>query len=92
MAHGLVVEIPVSRLRFKDDRPTIPSREVFESVRRLGIVNPLVAAEKDGKIQVYLGNQRLACAKILDIEQVPVIIATTKDDLQMALASYQEVE
>lgn len=55
-------------------------KELIESIRERGILQPLVCREKDGKFELIAGHRRLEAAKILGLKTVPVIIRDTLDD------------
>ena len=83
------------RILTKFLRPKTPemadkcSPEVLASVERFGIVNPLLITPDN---QVYIGNQRLAAARLLGLEDVPYEVVRSTEDVQRALARYKEVE
>lgn len=68
-----------------------PSSELVESIRQYGIINPLIAARRgqSTSLSVYIGNQRLAAARMLNLSKVPVVIVDTKQELITALEGYQ---
>jgi ParB family chromosome partitioning protein len=58
-------------------------KELVESIRERGILQPLVCREKDGQYELIAGHRRFEAAKILGLETVPVIIRDTLDgDIQ----------
>ncbi len=77
-------------------------RELAESIRQYGILQPLVVTRKeeqrpDGGISVYYeliaGERRLRAAKIAGLEQVPVIIRNdTDDNLRLELAILENLQ
>lgn len=81
------LNVPTCDLDFKD-APVLPSRDLFDSVRQRGIVNPLIATQKNGRLRVYVGNQRLAVARILGLLEVPVVVVQTKAEVRKAFATY----
>jgi ParB/RepB/Spo0J family partition protein len=44
------------------------------SIKNYGILEPLIVRPKDNKYEIILGNRRYKAAKILNLEQIPVII------------------
>jgi len=89
------VKIKVSNLYFKCERegrvPNILQGDVFDSVKKVGIVNPLLVAHIDDAYYVYIGNQRLAAAKELGIEEVECIVVESAEDIVVAMAQYMDI-
>jgi ParB family chromosome partitioning protein len=81
------------RKRFTDYR----MEELMESIRRYGIIQPLIVSRVDGnlpsaeasegKFELIAGERRLRAAKALNLEKVPVIVRDTseQDKLEVAL-------
>lgn len=61
--------------------------ELVESIKRYGIIQPLVVTEKDGGYELIAGERRLRSSKIIGLEKVPVIIrdASSQEKLEVAL-------
>lgn len=61
--------------------------ELVESIKRYGIIQPLVVTEKEGEYELIAGERRLRSAKIIGLEKVPVIIrdAGSQEKLEVAL-------
>lgn len=100
------MQIPTADLNFKFEGargrppPEDPAywespafRGMVESVRELGIINPLIVMEAPytKKIYVYIGNQRLAVARELRMETVPCVKVTTEAEMKAAMRNYVEV-
>ncbi len=72
-----VVLLPVSCIECDD---TVLREKVVESVRRAGIISPLLVRLKEDKFQVVLGAARLSAARKLGFEKVPAICRTLNDE------------
>lgn len=61
--------------------------ELVDSIREQGILEPLVVADTPAGYQLIAGERRLRAAKILGLEQVPVVIkqATPQSILEMSI-------
>ena len=61
--------------------------ELAESIRRTGILQPLLVRRVDGGFELIAGERRLRAAQRLGMEQVPVTVreASDRDMLEMAL-------
>ena len=69
-------------------RSSMQSEELVESIRRYGILQPLVVTRmEDGKYMVVTGNRRLEAARLAGLEYVPAVLrsATECEFLELAL-------
>ncbi|MDD6175206.1 MAG: ParB/RepB/Spo0J family partition protein [Firmicutes bacterium] len=66
------------------------SQELIRSVRKHGILVPLLAANVNGEYLVLLGEHRLAAARELGLAEVPVCVVEAEDE-KAALRLMQEV-
>ncbi len=53
--------------------------ELVESVRAKGIIEPLVAREAKGKLEIVAGERRYKAAKTVGLEELPVVIRQLTD-------------
>ncbi len=62
-------------------------RELMESIREHGIIQPLIVRLVNGKHELIAGERRWRASRELGLKQVPVIVreATDRDVLEMAL-------
>ncbi|BAT71674.1 chromosome partitioning protein, ParB family [Thermosulfidibacter takaii ABI70S6] len=63
--------------------------ELVESVKRHGILQPIIATKKDGKYLIVAGERRWIAAKQAGLSEVPVIVGTW-DDRDIAVLSIVE--
>lgn len=55
--------------------PLPPSKELVNSIKRLGVLNPLlIEKDKDGQFMIRAGKRRFLAAKELGLEEIPVRI------------------
>lgn len=61
--------------------------ELLESIRQHGVIQPLIAREVDGKLELIAGERRWRASSKLGLPEVPVIVreASDRDVLEMAL-------
>ncbi len=77
-----LIHVPVTELR---PSPTNPRTDfgdmesLAKDIERRGILQPLVARERDGCYEVTLGGRRLKAAQILGLDNVPVIVREESD-------------
>ena len=53
---------------------------LINSIKKYGIIEPLLVRPKDNKFEIILGNRRYNAAKQLGLEKVPAIIANINDE------------
>ena len=85
-AEEKVVEIETERLRAFENHPfklraDSQMIELQESVKKYGILNPLIVRpRKDGTYEIISGHRRKFAAEKIGYHKVPVIIRVLKDD------------
>ncbi len=62
------------------------------SIRRYGILQPLVVRKKDGKYQLIAGERRLRASKKAGLKRVPVLVKEADDRQMLALALVENVQ
>ncbi len=62
-------------------------KELSDSIKENGIIQPLIVAEQDGKLLLIAGERRLRAAKLAGLKQVPIVVkkVTKKETLVMAI-------
>jgi ParB-like nuclease domain len=68
-----------------------PSADFIESVRRHGILQPLLVRSRGGRFQVMSGSKRLAAALEAGLSEVPCLVERVDDDQARALAAATNV-
>lgn len=66
--------------------------ELSDSIKRHGIIQPLVASPKNGKYYIVAGERRWRAAKIAGLKTVPVIVKERKDLEQLEVALIENVQ
>lgn len=86
--------IPVDQIRPPDtpirrdiDRPGIV--ELADSIRLVGIIEPLILEKKGQRYRVIAGHRRFLAAKMCGLNSVPAIVVTL-DDIAKAAISWHE--
>jgi len=87
-----VQRVPLERLRPcplqpRKDFSAESLRELADSIREQGIVQPLIVRERDGFFELIAGERRWRAAQLLQLPDVPVIVRPADDRavLEMAL-------
>jgi ParB family chromosome partitioning protein len=66
--------------------------QLAESVRRDGIINPLLVRSVDGGLELVAGERRLEAAKLVGLKQVPVMIRDLTDEKAAELALVENIQ
>lgn len=53
---------------------------LLNSIRKVGIIEPVAVREKDGKYEIISGQRRVYAAEILGMRSVPAIVYEVNDD------------
>ncbi len=67
-------------------------RELVDSIREQGILEPIVVAETPAGYQIVAGERRWRAAKIAGIEKVPVVIKITTPQGMLEMAIVENVQ
>lgn len=83
---GLAHIIP-SPLQPRVEFPQEHLRELIESIRERGIIQPLIVRKVDGKYELIAGERRWRAARELGLKEVPAIVreASDREVLELAL-------
>ena len=68
-----------------------PSADFVESVRRHGVLQPLLVRRRGGRFQVMAGSKRLAAALEVGLSEVPCLVERVDDDQARILAAATNV-
>lgn len=63
-----------------------PASALVESIRRYGVLQPLLVQEQDEEYRVIAGHKRLAAAERAGLREVPCIIHAVADDKALKIA------
>ncbi len=92
MTSELVNEIDIDKIDVNPYQPRTTFdeealNELAESIKRLGIIQPITVRSNEGKYQLISGERRLRAAKIAGLKMIPAYIRTANDQglLEMAL-------
>ncbi|MBU6410253.1 MAG: ParB/RepB/Spo0J family partition protein [Verrucomicrobia bacterium] len=67
-------------------------RELADSIREQGIVQPLVVREREGFYELIAGERRWRAAQLLNLEEVPVITREADDRAVLELALIENLQ
>jgi len=96
-ARERVQRVPLDRIRpcplqpRKDFSPGA-LRELADSIREQGIVQPLIVRERDGRLELIAGERRWRAAQLLGLAEVPVILRQADDRAVLELALIENLQ
>lgn len=67
-------------------------RELAESIRTHGIIQPLVVKPEDNAFQLIAGERRLEAARMAGLEEVPVVLRQADDRASLVLALIENLQ
>lgn len=76
------------RMRFDD----ASLRELADSVRANGVVQPLLVRRKGSRFELIAGERRLRAAKLAGLETVPVVIRDVPDEKLLEIALVENIQ
>ena len=92
-----VQRVPLNRIRpcplqprkdFSDEA----LRELADSIREQGIVQPLIVRERDGYFELIAGERRWRAAQLLNLPEVPIITREADDRAVLELALIENLQ
>lgn len=92
-----IQRVPLDRLRScplqprKDFSPEA-LRELADSIREQGIVQPLIVRDRDGYFELIAGERRWRAAQLLQLPEVPVIVREADDRAVLELALIENLQ
>jgi len=96
-ARDRVQRVPLDRIRpcplqpRKDFSPE-SLRELADSIREQGIVQPLVVRDRNGFYELIAGERRWRAAQLLNLPEVPVIVREADDRAALELALIENLQ
>jgi ParB family chromosome partitioning protein len=67
-------------------------RELADSIKEQGIVQPLIVRERDGQLELIAGERRWRAAQLLGLSEVPVIVRQADDRAVLELALIENLQ
>ena len=92
-----VLRVPLNRVRpsalqprkeFSDEA----LRELADSIREQGIVQPLIVRERDGFFELIAGERRWRAAQLIPLPEIPVIVREADDRALLELALIENLQ
>jgi ParB family chromosome partitioning protein len=92
-----VQRVPLDRIRPcplqpRKDFSAEALRELADSIREQGIVQPLIVRERDGNFELIAGERRWRAAQLLLLPEVPIIVRQADDRAVLELALIENLQ
>jgi ParB family chromosome partitioning protein len=92
-----VQRVPLTRVRacpFQPRKEFSPEtlRELADSIKEQGIVQPLIVRELNGHLELIAGERRWRAAQLLGLSEVPVIVREADDRAVLELALIENLQ
>jgi ParB family transcriptional regulator, chromosome partitioning protein len=92
-----VQRVPLDRIRPcplqpRKDFSAEALRELADSIREQGIVQPLIVRERGGQYELIAGERRWRAAQLLQLAEVPVIVRQADDRAVLELALIENLQ
>jgi ParB family chromosome partitioning protein len=96
-AHERVQRVPLDRIRPcplqpRKDFSAEALRELADSIREQGIVQPLIVRERGGFFELIAGERRWRAAQLLQLPEVPIIVRQADDRAVLELALIENLQ
>jgi ParB family chromosome partitioning protein len=76
----------------RKDFPAESLRELADSIKEQGIVQPLIVRERNGRLELIAGERRWRAARLLSLTEVPVIVRQADDLAVLELALIENLQ
>ena len=84
-----IIKIQVGLHRQRSEQEDEEIQEIAASIKRVGIIQPLIVVRKDGGFLLVAGHRRIAAASIAGLAEVPAIIRES-NEAEAAEVSFAE--
>ena len=92
-----VQRVPLERIvpcpfQPRKDFPPETLRELADSIKEQGIVQPLIVRERNGHLELIAGERRWRAAQLLGLAEVPIILRQADDRAVLELALIENLQ
>jgi ParB family chromosome partitioning protein len=67
-------------------------RDLADSIRRAGVLQPVVVRPRGGMFELVVGERRLRAARMAGLDRVPAVVREIEDDRMLELALIENVQ
>jgi len=76
------------RRRFSEEE----LKELAESIKEFGVLQPIIIREKDGKYEIVAGERRWRAAKMAGLNRIPAVVKEVSDEEMMILSLVENLQ
>jgi ParB family chromosome partitioning protein len=92
-----VVEVPVDQIRPSRFQPRTvfneaPLRELAESIREKGVIQPVILSQKQNGYELIAGERRWRATKMLGYPKIPAIVRVVRDADALEMAIIENIQ
>lgn len=92
-----ILEVSISKIVANPNQPRKNFKqqeldELADSIKRNGLLQPILVCPKDDQYEVIAGERRLRASKIAGLKKVPIIIRQTNENKKMELALIENIQ
>jgi ParB family chromosome partitioning protein len=97
LKYASTVEVPIASLKPNPSQPRRQFRdaslaELAESIRRRGVLQPVLVEEVGGGYQIVAGERRVRAAKLAGLDRVPVLVRSFNPDERLEVALIENLQ
>jgi ParB family chromosome partitioning protein len=97
LKNASTVEVPIASLKPNPSQPRRSFRdaslaELAESIRRRGVLQPVLVEEVGGGWQIVAGERRVRAAKLAGLDRVPVLVRSFSPDERLEVALIENLQ
>lgn len=92
-----ILEVPISQVVANPDQPRVHFKEqeldeLAASIKRNGLLQPILVSKKDDGYEVIAGERRLRACKKAGLKTIPIIVKKTNKNKKLELALIENIQ
>lgn len=97
MTAGTLTSLPLSKIQIHTANTRRPQtsdgiKELAQSIREQGVLEPIIAIQRNGTFLAVAGSRRVAAAKIAGLSEIPAILRDMTDEEAAAAALVENLQ
>lgn len=95
--NGKIMKIKLSEIEPNENQPRkefdkYKIQELAESIKRVGIIQPILVRKKDSKYEIIAGERRYRATKLVGLEEIPCIIKKEDDKKSTEMSLVENIQ
>lgn len=96
-AGSAILEVPIGQIKANPNQPRkvfneSELRELADSIKRNGLLQPVLVTSKDDGYELIAGERRLRACKLIGMKKVPIIVKQTNKNKKLELALIENIQ